>query len=94
MPMKQRTIKWYNCGPTVYDSAHIGHARNYVSFDIVRRVLEDYFKFDVVYHTNITDIDDKIILRARQKKLLRDYIEKGEFIPLHDWLSKLDVILC
>ena len=45
VPMKNRTIKWYNCGPTVYDSAHVGHARNYMSFDIVRRVLEDYFQF-------------------------------------------------
>lgn len=34
---------WYICGPTVYDSAHMGHARNYLTFDIIRRVLEDYF---------------------------------------------------
>lgn len=42
-----RTVSWYICGPTVYDSAHLGHLRNYVGFDIVRRVLEDYFGYDV-----------------------------------------------
>ena len=35
------------CGPTVYDSAHLGHARTYLTFDMIRRVLEDYFGYDV-----------------------------------------------
>ncbi|EFC49827.1 cysteinyl-tRNA synthetase [Naegleria gruberi] len=55
------TITWYTCGPTVYDWSHMGHARTYVGFDIVRRILEDYFNFNVIYIENITDIDDKII---------------------------------
>jgi cysteinyl-tRNA synthetase len=62
-------VKWYICGPTVYDSSHIGHARNYVAFDIVRRVMLDYFGFDIVYVMNITDIDDKIILRTHRNHL-------------------------
>lgn len=33
-------MTWYICGPTVYDSSHVGHARNYVTFDIIRRILE------------------------------------------------------
>ena len=41
----------------------MGHARAYLSFDIVRRVLTDYFNYDVLYVMNITDIDDKIIKR-------------------------------
>lgn len=57
-------VKWYVCGPTVYDSAHLGHARTYVSFDVIRRVLSEYFGYHVVYAMNITDIDDKIIKRA------------------------------
>ncbi|KAL0265869.1 UNVERIFIED_CONTAM: hypothetical protein PYX00_011586 [Menopon gallinae] len=57
-------VKWYVCGPTVYDSAHVGHARTYVSFDVIRRVLSEYFGYHVVYAMNITDIDDKIIKRA------------------------------
>ena len=66
-------VLWYTCGPTVYDSCHMGHARAYLTFDILRRVIEDYFGYDVLYQTNITDIDDKIILRARQNKLLADF---------------------
>ncbi|GAM83922.1 hypothetical protein ANO11243_019120 [Dothideomycetidae sp. 11243] len=57
-----RKVTWYVCGPTVYDDAHLGHARNYVSTDIIRRILSDYFKFDVKFVMNITDVDDKIIL--------------------------------
>nr|XP_054380101.1 cysteine--tRNA ligase, cytoplasmic isoform X4 [Pongo abelii] len=54
----------------------MGHARSYISFDILRRVLKDYFKFDVFYCMNITDIDDKIIKRARQNHLFEQYREK------------------
>ena len=68
-PINPRLVKWYVCGPTVYDSAHVGHARNYVAFDIVRRVLLDYFGFDILYVMNITDIDDKIILRTHRNHL-------------------------
>ena len=69
MPIDQRMIKWYICGPTVYDASHIGHARNYIAFDIVRRVMLDYFGFDILYVMNITDIDDKIILRTHRNHL-------------------------
>ncbi|KAF8056247.1 CARS1 [Scenedesmus sp. PABB004] len=68
-----RQISWYACGPTVYDSAHMGHARNYVTFDVIRRVLEDYFGYNVLYVMNVTDVDDKIILRARRNHLLAAY---------------------
>ncbi|XP_045039276.2 cysteine--tRNA ligase, cytoplasmic isoform X2 [Desmodus rotundus] len=54
----------------------MGHARSYISFDILRRVLRDYFKFDVFYCMNITDIDDKIIRRARQNHLFERYREE------------------
>ncbi|KAE8267538.1 hypothetical protein A4X09_0g4803 [Tilletia walkeri] len=63
-------LTWYNCGPTVYDASHMGHARNYVSQDIIRRILRDYFAYDVHLVMNITDIDDKIIIRARHRYLL------------------------
>lgn len=62
-------LKWYSCGPTVYDSAHLGHARTYVCLDVVRRILTDYFRFDVTYALGVTDIDDKIIARARERGL-------------------------
>jgi len=52
-------ISWYTCGPTVYDSAHMGHARNYVSLDIARRVLEDYFQYNCLFVMNVTDVTTK-----------------------------------
>lgn len=71
-----KAITWYTCGPTVYDSTHMGHARNYLAFDIVRRVLEDYFGYSILYVMNITDVEDKIILRARRNYLLKQYLEQ------------------
>ncbi|XP_063584414.1 cysteine--tRNA ligase, cytoplasmic isoform X7 [Pongo abelii] len=76
IPQDGKKVTWYCCGPTVYDASHMGHARSYISFDILRRVLKDYFKFDVFYCMNITDIDDKIIKRARQNHLFEQYREK------------------
>ncbi|GBG86559.1 hypothetical protein CBR_g41622 [Chara braunii] len=70
-----RQVTWYICGPTVYDSSHVGHARNYVTFDIIRRILEEFFGYDVFYVMNVTDVDDKIINRARRMHLLQKYAE-------------------
>lgn len=61
---KNGRVTWYACGPTVYDDAHLGHARNYVSTDIIRRIMKDYFKFDVKFVMNITDVDDKVRCHA------------------------------
>ncbi|KAG6920156.1 hypothetical protein DXG01_004922 [Tephrocybe rancida] len=73
VPRDGRHVKWYNCGPTVYDASHMGHARNYVTQDILRRIMTDYFGYDVYFVMNITDIDDKIIIRARQNHLLENF---------------------
>ncbi|CAO3582157.1 unnamed protein product [Absidia cylindrospora] len=72
VPKRGRQVTWYNCGPTVYDASHMGHARTYLAMDIIRRVLEDYFKYDVLFVQNVTDIDDKIIIRARQQYLFNN----------------------
>ena len=61
---EDKVLTWYSCGPTVYDSAHIGHARTYVCTDIIRRILSDIYNKDVNFAMGITDIDDKIIDRA------------------------------
>ena len=60
VPIEKGKVTWYACGPTVYDHSHLGHARNYVSTDIIRRILRDYFGFDVKFVMNITDVDDKV----------------------------------
>ncbi|KAH8656562.1 tRNA synthetases class I (C) catalytic domain-containing protein [Tricladium varicosporioides] len=70
IPKKEGNVSWYACGPTVYDHSHLGHARNYVSTDIIRRIMRDYFGFNVNFVMNITDVDDKIILKARRQRLL------------------------
>jgi cysteinyl-tRNA synthetase len=59
-------VNWYMCGPTVYDASHMGHARTYVCSDIVKRVMRDYFHYDINLTMNITDIDDKIIMRSNE----------------------------
>lgn len=55
----------------------MGHARSYISFDILRRVLVDYFGYNVLYVMNITDVDDKIIKRARQSYLYEKYVNSS-----------------
>ncbi len=62
-PWQEGQVKMYVCGPTVYDSAHIGHAMSYLIFDVLRRYLE-FRGYRVQYVQNFTDIDDKIIQRA------------------------------
>ncbi|XP_011502686.1 PREDICTED: probable cysteine--tRNA ligase, mitochondrial [Ceratosolen solmsi marchali] len=59
-------ITWYMCGPTVYDTSHIGHACTYVRFDIIRRILSEVFNYNVVYVMGMTDIDDKIINKSNE----------------------------
>lgn len=53
-PIEKGKISWYACGPTVYDHSHLGHARNYVSTDIIRRILIHYYGFDVKFVMNFT----------------------------------------
>jgi len=64
-PRIDNKIGIYVCGPTVYDYSHIGHARTYIAFDVIVRYLR-YRGFDVKYIVNITNIDDKIINRAKE----------------------------
>ncbi|ODM97151.1 Cysteine--tRNA ligase, mitochondrial [Orchesella cincta] len=60
-------LTWYSCGPTVYDSAHIGHASSFIRQDVIRRILESLDKdLTIIQVMGITDIDDKIINRANQ----------------------------
>ena len=59
-PIKDNEVRIYVCGPTVYDDAHLGHARSSISFDLLRRTLEA-LGYKVTFVKNFTDIDDKII---------------------------------
>ncbi len=66
-PIKKDQVNLFVCGPTVYDYAHLGHAKTYTQFDIIVKYLR-YKGYKVFYLQNITDIDDKIIKRANQEK--------------------------
>ena len=68
------------------------HSRSYISFDILRRVLSDYFGYDILYVMNITDIDDKIIKRARQNYLYEKYVEEAH--TLDEVLDDAKSVMC
>lgn len=73
-------VRMYVCGPTVYDKAHVGHAMSSIVFDVIKRYLE-YRGYEVKHVMNYTDVDDKVILRARELgvdalELANRYIEE------------------
>jgi len=78
-PREPGKVSMYVCGPTVYDVPHLGHGRFAVVWDVVRRYLE-WRGFEVRFVSNITDIEDKIINRAREEgrpaeDVVADYTE-------------------
>jgi cysteinyl-tRNA synthetase len=79
-------VDMYVCGPTVYDKANIGHARSILVFDIIRRYL-DYRGYKVHYVMNFTDVDDKIIQRAKEQGV--DALELAERY-IRDFQKHLD----
>lgn len=66
IPIKEGEVKMYACGPTVYNFFHIGNARPFIVFDTLRRYLE-YIGYKVNFVQNFTDVDDKIINRAKEE---------------------------
>lgn len=66
VPLEAGKVKMYVCGPTVYNYIHVGNARSTVAFDTIRRYFE-YRGFEVNYISNFTDVDDKIINRAKEE---------------------------
>src|SRR4030066_83756 len=75
VPLIPNKVKIYACGVTVYDHCHIGHARSAIVFDVIRRYIK-YKDFDVKYVRNFTDIDDKIINRAKQEGITWDAVAR------------------
>ena len=68
IPLAPGKVRMYVCGVTVYDSAHIGHARSFFTFDIIYRYLK-FAGFEIEYVRNFTDVDDKIIKKANDEKV-------------------------
>ena len=82
-PIENDVVKLYSCGLTVYDHAHIGHARTTIFVDILVRLLRTLYK-KVVYVRNITDVDDKINIKAKEKNtniynLTKEIVESCNF---------------
>jgi cysteinyl-tRNA synthetase len=73
-----KNINWYTCGPTVSDHSHLGHARNYIMNDIIKRIFER-FEYNINLVMNITNVDDKIINKAYMEKVTyKDISQKFE----------------
>ena len=72
VPIEEGKVKMYACGPTVYNFFHVGNARCFVIFDMLRRYFE-YRGYEVTFVQNFTDIDDKVIRRANEEGV--DYTE-------------------
>src|SRR5437660_662849 len=68
VPLTPGRVRMYVCGVTVYDSAHLGHCRFLITFDVICRYLR-FIGFDVTYVRNFTDVDDKIIKRANEEQV-------------------------
>jgi len=91
IPQESGKVSLYVCGPTVYDDAHLGHAKSALVFDLLSRVLKAN-GYEVVYARNITDIDDKIIKKAQESgkeiKEITDFYTNA----FHEEMGKLGVI--
>jgi cysteinyl-tRNA synthetase len=90
IPIDDKIVKMYVCGITPYDSCHIGHARCYVTFDIVRRFLE-FSGYKVFYVQNFTDIDDKIIKRSNEKNISPKELADKYINEFFDVMGKLNI---
>lgn len=91
VPIEQNKVKMYVCGPTVYDLAHLGHARCYITWDILYRYLK--FKgYDTTYCRNVTDVDDKILKKADTEGVSPDDIAKKYYDAFAASMEKLNVL--
>ncbi len=89
-PISGKNVSLYTCGPTVYDSAHIGNLRTFVFEDILRRTLE-FFGYGVKQVMNITDIDDKTIARSEGKKAAFEKLTRDLETKFWSDLEKLNI---
>ncbi|MBI9092353.1 MAG: cysteine--tRNA ligase [Desulfobacterium sp.] len=91
VPLEENKVKMYVCGPTVYDTSHIGHARSVVIFDVIFRWLR-HSGYDVCYVRNFTDVDDKIIKRANEIGAAPTDISEKYIKEFHNEMDALNVL--
>ncbi|MDI9313290.1 MAG: cysteine--tRNA ligase [Hydrotalea sp.] len=90
VPIDEKNVRMYVCGPTVYDDIHIGNARPLIVFDVMYRLLNLKYAGHVKYVRNITDIDDKIINRAREKNITPEQLTTQTIADFHAITTALD----
>ncbi|NEP16029.1 MAG: cysteine--tRNA ligase [Leptolyngbya sp. SIO4C1] len=90
-PIEAGKIKMYCCGVTVYDYCHLGHARSYIVWDVIRRYLQ-WRGYSVRYVQNFTDIDDKILNRARQEGSSMEAVAKQYTQAYFEDMAQLNVL--
>ncbi|MEB3282771.1 MAG: cysteine--tRNA ligase [Lyngbya sp.] len=89
-PLEPQQVKMYCCGVTVYDYCHLGHARSYIVWDVVRRYLE-WLGYTVKYVQNFTDIDDKILNRAKTENSSMEAVSERFIQAYFEDLRRLNV---
>jgi cysteinyl-tRNA synthetase len=89
-PLTPGQVKIYCCGVTVYDYCHLGHARSYIAWDTVRRYLE-WSGYAVRYVQNFTDIDDKILKRAREEGSSMDAVSDKYIAAYFEDMDRLNI---
>ena len=90
-PLVEGKVGLYVCGITVYDLSHMGHARTYLSFDVLVRYLR-YLDYDVKYVRNITDVDDKIIARANENGETTEALTERTIAMMHEDFAALNLV--
>jgi cysteinyl-tRNA synthetase len=90
-PLEAGKVKLYVCGPTVYNDAHLGHARCYITWDVLFRTLQ-CFGYDVTYARNLTDVDDKIIQRAIETGTTPEAVATTYTHRFHEDLARLNTL--
>ncbi len=84
-------VRMYVCGPTVYDNAHLGHARCYITWDVLYRYLK--FKgYDVTYCRNVTDVDDKILKKAERENKTPEEVSKYWYKAFENSMKALNTL--
>ena len=90
-PLKEGKVSLYVCGMTVYDSCHIGHLRTFLSFDFIVKSFRA-INYDVHYVRNITDVDDKIIAKAKSENTSPSAISEKYIQEMHDDFSSMSML--
>ena len=90
-PLTEGKVSMYCCGVTVYDLCHLGHARSYINWDVLRRYLI-WRGYDVTYVQNYTDIDDKILKRAKEEAITMQEVSERNIEAFEVDMGRLNIL--